>query len=197
MDGPSRQQRLSVIIIAAVIGLLAIIFQCLPELWQDTLRYDRNHSNQLWRFLSGQILHLGWVHLGMNLAGLILITALFMPEWNTQNYLMAFVISGLIMSTGIHFFSPHLIWYVGLSGILHGLLAAGAVYSYRTQPTFAIGLLIVVVAKIAWEQISGNSIGTEELIGGKVAYDAHLFGFIGGLVGAMIYVLMNRSKQHA
>ncbi len=197
MDGPSRQQRLNVIMIAAAIGLLAIIFQCLPELWQDTLRYDRNHPNQLWRFLTGQILHLGWVHLLMNLAGLILITALFMPEWSTRNYLIAFLISGLIMSIGIHLFSPHLIWYVGLSGILHGLLAAGAVYSYRTQRSFAVGLLIVVIAKITWEQISGNSIGTEQLIGGKVAYDAHLFGFIGGLAGAFLYLLMNRSKQHA
>ena len=197
MDGPSSKERLNVIVIAGVIGLLAIVFQSLPELWQDSLRYDRNHASQVWRFFSGQILHLGWVHLFMNLAGLILITALFMPEWNTRNYLMAFFISGLIMSTGIHLFSPHLIWYVGLSGILHGLLAAGAVYSYRAQPAFSIGLLLVVIAKIAWEQVSESSIGTEQLIGGKVAYDAHLFGFIGGLASAFLYLLINRSKQHA
>jgi len=197
MDGPSRKERLNVIIIAGVIGLLATVFQCLPELWQESLRYDRNHASQVWRFLSGQVLHLGWIHLFMNLAGLILITALFMPEWNTRNYLMAFFISGLIMSTGIHLFSPHLIWYVGLSGILHGLLAAGAVYSYRSQPAFAMGLLIIVIIKIIWEQVSETSIGTEQLIGGKVAYDAHLYGFVGGLAAAALYSLTNRSKHHA
>ncbi len=197
MDGSSRQPRLNVIIIASVIALLAIIFQCMPDLWQNNLRYDRTQPTQVWRFLSGQILHLGWVHLWMNLAGLTLITILFMPEWNARNYLTTFFISGFIMSIGIHLFSPELIWYVGLSGILHGLLAAGAIFSYKSQPGFALMLLVAVMAKIAWEQISGSSIGTEELIGGRVAYDAHLFGFIGGAIGALIHLLLTRTSQNA
>ena len=63
MDGPSSKERLNVIVIAGVIGLLAIVFQSLPELWQDSLRYDRNHASQVWRFFSGQILHLSLIHI--------------------------------------------------------------------------------------------------------------------------------------
>lgn len=194
MDNLAERKRQTVIAIVVVISLIAIVFQALPESTQIELRYDRNQPQQLWRFITGQLLHLGWVHLLFNLVGLVLITALFLPEWSSRSFSFAFISSAIVLNFCLYVFSPELIWYVGLSGILHGLIAAGALYSYRVQPGFALLVLAGCTIKIGWEQFTGSSVGTEELIGGKVAFDAHMFGFIGGLIGAILFRLTAKKK---
>lgn len=195
MENIAGKKRNTVIAIVAIISLISLVFQALPETAHIELRYDRNQPTQVWRFVTGQLLHLGWVHLLFNLAGLVLITALFFPEWSARSFLYAFITSGIFLNICLYLFSPELTWYVGLSGILHGLIAAGAVYSYQVQAKFALIVLIGCVIKIAWEQITGSSVGTEELIGGKVAFDAHMFGFIGGLIGAALFRATALRKQ--
>ncbi len=194
MDNLARRKRNIVIAMVAAICVISIIFQALPETAQIELRYDRNQPLQFWRFITAHLLHLGWVHLGFNLAGLVLITALFLPEWNVKSFLYAFFSSAILLNVCLYLLSPELIWYVGLSGILHGLIAAGAVYSFQVQPKFALLVLAGCAIKIGWEQFTGSSVGTEELIGGKVAFDAHMFGYIGGLIGALFFLVTTKKK---
>jgi len=191
MHSAFQQQRNKVILIVVAISFISLVFQALPEAAQIELRYDKNQPEQFWRFITGHLLHLGWVHLLFNLLGLALITALFLPEWRVSSFLYAFVGSLIILNICMYSFTT-LIWYVGLSGILHGLIGAGAIYSYKIQPRFALLVLLGTSAKIVWEQFTGSSVGTEALIGGKVAFDAHLYGFIGGVAGAVLYILINR-----
>jgi rhomboid family GlyGly-CTERM serine protease len=176
----------------AVIAVLAIIFQSFPEPLQSHIDFDRNaiRTGEYWRLLTGHTLHLGWIHLGLNLAGLVLILALFWREWRSGNFWFAFLISLLFVNLGLWFFSPEVRWYVGLSGVLHGLLMAGAILSFRHERGFALAVMAVTSGKIAWEQISGSDTGTAALIGGQVIVDAHAYGFTGGiLAGALLWLL--------
>ena len=71
-------------------------------------------------------------------------------------------------------FSPEVIWYVGLSGILHGLLAAIAWQRYPI-------LLVLLMVKLGLEQLYGGLPATANLTGGAVIVDAHLYGAVIGI----------------
>ena len=78
---------------------------------------------------------------------------------------------------------PQLEWYVGLSGVLHGALAAGAIgwWRHESKP-LALALTAVLVGKLAWEQWQGALPLSGDM---PVVVDAHLYGAIGGaLAGA-------------
>jgi rhomboid family GlyGly-CTERM serine protease len=90
------------------------------------------------------------------------------------------------MDIGFWFLKPELYWYVGMSGLLHGLLAAGIVTRLRKIDAETAILLLLLVAKISWEQFSGPVPGSESTSGGPVVVDAHLYGAVGGILGAML-----------
>ncbi len=85
---------------------------------------------------------------------------------------------------GLWFGSPQLEWYVGLSGLLHGMLAAGIVAGFAERNVEALILAVVVTGKLAWEQFAGPLPGSEATSGGAVIVDAHLYGVIGGALAA-------------
>jgi membrane associated rhomboid family serine protease len=67
-------------------------------------------------------------------------------------------------------------WYVGSSGALHGIMAAGALAHLRRREPDGWILAGFVVAKLTWE----HWVGPLPLAGGVVVVDAHLYGVIGG-----------------
>ena len=75
-------------------------------------------------------------------------------------------------------------WYAGLSGVLHGLFAWGAIQDIKAKDKLGWALLIGVIAKVVWEQFSGGSASSAELIGARVAVEAHLAGVLGGVLFA-------------
>ena len=79
-------------------------------------------------------------------------------------------------------FEQNLSWYVGLSGVLHGLLIAGACIGLSRMPGESLIILAVVIGKIAYEQIAGPMPGSEVASGGPVVVNAHVYGTIAGLV---------------
>ena len=165
-----------------VISILAVVFQASGL--DITLRYDRvaiEHGNW-WLLLTGNLVHMGWGHVVLNLAGLWMVWWFFLGEFTDRQWLWIFVVSGLFVTTGLYLFNPGLIWYVGLSGLLHGLFIAGGLKLIPTERGFALALLGLILAKLAYEQTVGSMPGTSEMSGGPVVVNAHLFGSIGGAV---------------
>ncbi|MFW5452138.1 rhombosortase [Thioalkalivibrio sulfidiphilus] len=176
------------------LALAALLAQALGSL--EALRLERGlWLEQPWRLITGQFMHLGWTHLAMNLAGLTviwLILARFLTAWQ---WWLTVLVCGAGVNLGLLAFSPSIHWYVGLSGILHGLLAAGALAGLKRQPTLAL-LLLGLIAKLAWEQFTGQDPGTAQLIGGAVIVDAHVYGAAAGvIVGG--YLLLRRMLSAA
>lgn len=148
-------------------------------------RFDREAilHGQVWRLFSGHFTHLGWSHLWLNIAGLALIWALVGRRFSTQQWLTILTGSVFGIDLGLIIFNPELGWYVGLSGVLHGMLVAGAITEIRCGQCSSYALLILVAAKLIWEQMAGPLPGSEAASGGAVIVDAHLYG---GLCGAIL-----------
>lgn len=160
------------------------------------LRYDRLAigSGEVWRLLTGHLVHLGGAHLAVNVAGLALVALLVGRYLSLRAWGATLVLCGLATAGGLWLLSPDVRWYVGLSGVLHGLLVAGAARAARAGPerTFNALVLAIVGAKLAWEQFVGPLPGTSRLSGGAVIVDAHLFGAVGGLAVAGVLLMLRR-----
>ncbi len=92
------------------------------------LRYDRSAiaAGGWWRLLTAHIVHLDLHHLILNELGLVLMWSLFAQDYDAVEW-CAIVMSGaLAISSGLWWLSPRVGWYVGASGVLHAVMAAGA-----------------------------------------------------------------------
>ncbi len=180
------------IALAMGIGALCAILQLAG--FDQTLRFDRGaiDAGHYWLLLSGNFVHLGPNHLFMNMAGFALIVALVWARFNTLEWALITVFSSLVVGVGLYLFDPEIIWYVGFSGTLHGLVIAGCLADLRHYPKSAALLLVLVVAKLAYEQLVGPLPGSESVAGGNVVENAHLYGAIGGAVIGGVLLLLKR-----
>ena len=158
------------------------------EAIREGLRYERTAvaAGEVWRLLSGHFIHLGPSHFALNMAGLGLVWYLVGDAIGRYQWLAVTAISIAAIDLGLWFFNPELQWYVGLSGVLHGLLVAGLVAGASSERKEGIAVAIIVAAKIAWEQFSGPLPGSEVSSGGAVIVDAHLYGALAGLAAGIV-----------
>jgi rhomboid family GlyGly-CTERM serine protease len=172
--------------LAAAVTAIAFALQLGGEGVREALAYNREFvaSGQLWRLATGHFVHLGWTHLLLNLGGLGLVFWLVGQAYNWRQWLYVTGLSVAIIDAGFWFLYPELGWYVGLSGLLHGLLAAGLLRGLVAGDRESLVLAAFVVAKLIWEQIGGPLPGSEATSGGTVIVDAHLYGAVGGLIAA-------------
>ena len=170
------------VVLAAVVLLLG------GETARESLRFDRLGigAGEFWRGLTGHFVHLGWPHFGLNAAGLGLVWYLVGDAYDARRWLIIGGFSIIAMDLGLWFLDPELQWYVGLSGLLHGALAAGLTERLRRPDAEAIVLAALLLGKLGWEQLSGPLPGSEATAGGAVVVDSHLFGALGGAVTALM-----------
>jgi rhomboid family GlyGly-CTERM serine protease len=183
------------IIPATIIGI-SVVIMFAGDLGREAVRYDRVWIGQgeTWRFLSGHFAHLGWSHLALNSAGLVLIWFLIGGTYEVSSWLTVVAVSLATIDSGFWLLNPELYWYVGMSGLLHGLLAAGLVPRLHQISLETGVLLLLLVAKIGWEQFGGPLPGSELTSGGPVVVDAHLYGALGGVLGALLLRIRVRAQ---
>lgn len=169
---------------------LAILVVCIgfqisgrSELW----RYDRHLIEQgdLWLFFSSHFVHLGWNHFYMNMAMLVMVP-LFFPRHRLLLFVITLLVSILSIGLGLYYLSSEIIWYVGLSGVLHGLFVMGALVELQRHRVYGGVLLLAISGKLIFEQYFGALPSTESFVGGSVIIDAHLYGAVAGLLVALL-----------
>ena len=163
--------------------LLAALLLALQALGlRDALEYRRAAvlHGQLWRLLTGNLVHLGWLHLLRDQAGLFLIWSLFAPRLRERAWLALILVCTTAVGLGLLAFSPQIAWYVGISGVLFGLFCAGALLEWRQRPLYACALLLGMTAVIIWTLHAGALPGETRDLGGAVVPQAHLYGALGG-----------------
>ncbi len=172
--------------VVLVIALLCFCIAAFGDAARELLRYERVAiaEGEYWRLLSAHFAHLGYPHLALNLAGLLLVWLLVGRLYSTWRCLLVAAFSIVVMDAGFWFVDSEMRWYVGLSGLLHGLLLAGAIAGFRSLPVESIVIAALVVAKLAYEQIVGPLPGSESVAGAAVVVNAHLYGAIGGALAA-------------
>ena len=179
-------------IIAMIVALLLLSG---GETAREGFRFDRVGiaSGELWRLVTGPFGHLGWPHFALNAAGLGLVWYLVGNVFDRRRWLVIAAVSVCTMDLGLWYFDPELRWYVGLSGLLHGILAAGLTERLRTPDAETLLLGALLLGKLAWEQLSGPLPGSEGTAGGPVVVDSHLFGALGGALTALALRIRVRS----
>jgi rhomboid family GlyGly-CTERM serine protease len=177
------------------LGLLAAVLVLSwlgDESVRNALRYERTAvlDGEYWRLLTAHFVHGTAMHMLLNLAGLALVAALFARDYSLGEWLLILLVSIATIDAGFVFYEPQLRWYVGFSGALHGALAAGAVAWVRHESRYlALGLILLVVCKLAWEQWRGALPFSGDM---EVIVDAHLYGAIGGALAAGMLWLRRR-----
>ncbi|GGW59454.1 rhombosortase [Alishewanella tabrizica] len=168
-------------------GLAGLLYLS-PAFIQTTLEYDRTAlaQGQIWRVISGHLIHSNFYHLLMNLIGLILIMLIYAPLSQRLALGWQWVLLSLSTSASLWLFSDDISVYVGMSGVLHGILCFGAILDLRQG--FRTGYLILagVAVKLIVEQVNGPDSALAAQIAANVAIDAHLYGALGGMILAMV-----------
>lgn len=181
------------------LGLLALATALQVTGLQNALRYDRIQidAGQWWRLLTANLVHLGWMHLLLDGAALVLVWLLLGHRFRIWQWLLIAGLSMLGVGAGLYLFDPRLVTYVGLSGMLHGLYAAGTVALARRDKPLALICALLLAGKLAWEQCCGPDPFTAELIGGAIVVNAHLYGAITGLIAGWVLTRHGNNRRIA
>jgi hypothetical protein len=98
----------------------------------------------------------------------------------TLDWLWLILISALTIDAGLYWVSADVVWYVGLSGVLHGIWAGAGVSAWHIDPRQAAVLTALIVAKLAYETLVGAVPLTGTVAAGPVIAVAHAYGAMGG-----------------
>ncbi len=172
------------------------VFELFGDSGRAWLQYDRVAilDAELWRLLSGQLVHLGLSHYVLNAIALVLVWVAVGEYFTSRQWLILTAVSIAGIDAGLWLFNPELVWYVGMSGFLHGLLAAGIVKGFQFLPREAVLGGMVVLVKIVYEQMLGPMPGSEQSAGGNVVVDSHLYGALAGLGVAAVFWNSKQAK---
>ena len=128
--------------------------------------------------ITNALTHSNIYHLLLNLTGLGLVWALYGPNIKQLLGLGSFIFCCITTGTGLYYFTRYN-YYWGMSGALYGLLLLGAIAASRQKDKTAWVIIIYVVGRIGWENLTGASSEVEDLLETKVAVESHLWGCIG------------------
>ena len=183
-------------IVPISLTLAALMIAIGGDTTAQLFQYQRNLilDGEVWRLITAHLVHLTWSHMLLNLAGLLLIWLLFGNYYANKTWLVIVLISCVGPGIGLLLFDPNLIWYVGLSGMLHGLFVAGCVAEIKLKQRGGWVLLAVICSKLTWEQFYGPLPGSAEAAGGDVIVDAHLYGALSGILSLFLNLKNARIK---
>lgn len=160
---------------------------------RDALRYERAAvlDGEVWRLLTAHLVHLDLQHAALNGVGATLMWALFARDFRPGAWLGIALGTLLGIDAGFLLLQPRLSWYVGASGVLHGVMAAGTLAQLRRREPLSLLLALLLAAKITYEQLAG---ALPLQAAGPVVVDAHLYGAVGG---ALLALPLLRTRYNA
>jgi rhomboid family GlyGly-CTERM serine protease len=178
-----------------VLALIVVGLGFIGDPARDALAYERQAiaSGQIWRLISGHFVHTSLPHMALNLSSLLLVTYLVGRSYGLANWLLIWIISVVGTSAGLWFLEPQLNWYVGLSGVLHGIILAGIIAERRALGIELWVVLLFVVGKLGYEQAFGPLPGSAESTGAAVIINSHLYGAIAGVLAAVFLAIRVRA----
>lgn len=179
------------LLVALVLGL-SLVHAAVP----GVLDFERAGigNGEWWRLATAHYVHLNTPHLVMNALALTLVIALLRTACTAATWFVVYAAIALAVSGALLVFEPQLQRYAGASGVIHGLVAFGALLRLREARVESAALLAGLLAKLAWEAGAGPLGGSEQLIGAPVITASHRYGAIAGVVAALLLVAWRRRR---
>jgi rhomboid family GlyGly-CTERM serine protease len=154
----------------------------------ESVRYDRAAvlGGEAWRLVTGHLVHADAAHFGWNVVGVLIVAVLFSRDYTPRQWLVVLLASLAAIDLGFLLLEPQLDWYVGFSGVLHGMTAAGIVAWLRaTRDPVTWIIVSLFAAKLVYEHYAGALPFTSGSLSLPVVHEAHSYGAVGGLVAAL------------
>lgn len=147
-------------------------------------------NQQLWQIFTTHLVHLNTLHLFMNLAVFWILVVAFRQYVQGRLLMNVMLFSALFATlTSVILGGEYL--FVGLSGVLHGVVVYVAFKMHEEHPWLARALLTLVVLKLISDVIRADS--SPIWLEAQVAYLTHIGGAIGGLIA--VPSLKRKSKE--
>ncbi len=158
------------------------------------LRYARPEivAGQWWRLFTGNFVHLGWWHVGLDLGGITLLWILVGDVLSGWRWILATLAGAWGVGLGLWWAWPHVIWYVGISGVAHTYWAAGALLLFTRRRWEGGALLALLAMKLGWEQAVGPLPSSSDILHEPIVTSAHLIGAITGVMLALAFWVFPR-----
>lgn len=171
-------------LVPGAVAALAALAELGGEPLRLLLRYEREGlaRGEIWRLLTGHLVHLGLPHMAMDVLALAVLAFVFARLMKPVQALGIFVVSALAIDAGLYFVSTSVDWYVGLSGVLHGYWALGCIRAFELRQKEAWAFTALLVAKLGYEALFGPLTLTGDIAAGPVVSAAHAYGAAGGLL---------------
>lgn len=185
-------------ILCIVLSVLMLCLTVFNSASLDALGLDATkvHAGELWRIITANFVHFGWAHTLMNIAAFLVCYYAFFSNSRQWQFIGLIILCCVFVGTGILYLNPYYAPYAGLSGAIHGLIAAGVLLNreYPLWIRWVAGLCLT--GKVMYEN-SGYFEATDlqKLIDAQVAVESHLYGAIGGTTYALIEKIVSRMKH--
>jgi len=180
-----------------VLFSLVLLLSVFEPVSSAYLMFDRQliNSGEIWRLFSAHFVHLSNAHMFGNLLAVCLLAYIAGEYLNNLRGVLLLAWCVLVVGLGLYFFADHLHRYVGLSGVLHGLLLVAPFVSKFYSRQIALCFLVAILLKVGWEQSRFyDDMAMADTIGGRVETRAHLFGVLAGLVYLLFWALKEKLK---
>lgn len=173
----------------AVVLVLSTLLQLMPQ-WHDALVFHSAHvMSEGWPLITAHFIHLNGWHAAFNLAGLVLIVLVWRKLWTARWLFNALLLSAASTSV-LLWLLPFELSFVGLSGVLHGLLVYCLIKDIKAGNRWMWLILVAVIAKVAAELMGWHP---EHFVGDHVGY-IHAAGLLSAL---LVYKLERRRISDA
>lgn len=163
----------------AVVSAVMLVIYFMPAV-EPWLTLEQNLLfSQPWRIFTTHLVHLHATHLLVNLLALLAI-AIIVRRWVHGRIFVNVMLFSALGATLLPVILQQDYQFVGLSGVLHGILVYAGIIVLRTNRPLGSTILLMVIAKLAIDLIFA---GTESSwLGAQVAYLCHVGGAIGGAI---------------
>jgi len=159
-----------------------VVFQSFDLI--DVFQYKNKFNNEYYRLFSGHFIHLNWTHASLNILGFCIVVLLWGVQFSQLKWLVYTFSLSLAISFGLYVLYPNIDYYLGLSGVLHGLVLIALIKNLSNSRVVYPVLIFLLVLKVLFEMM-GFELNTSTEIGARVVVEAHFLG----LISAMLLVV--------
>ncbi len=192
-------------VVAVVSAVLAVVAAHDPS-FEALLDYRRSAvaTGSLHRLVTAHFVHLSSAHAVLDIAGLALVAWIFAAELTTRRLIVVTCVSVASIDGGLWFLHPDIDRYAGLSGLLHGWFAAGAVgwaladrhaHAFVARCVWGCVLVAGLLMKLLLEQRGLPFWHDGDAM--PVVTAAHRWGAAAGALCAAVHVVLKRRDARA
>jgi len=158
--------------------------------WGANRRFETTNG-EWWRLLTSMFVHGGFMHLFLNIYGLVLAAIFVEPLLGRKNYFILYILSGLCGSLASIWWYSHTA-SVGASGAIFGLYGAilGLLLTNAFHKDSKKGMLMMIGIYVAINLLWGLTGGIDNA--------AHIGGLLSGaILGIILYKLDNKKAEQS